>query len=68
MKVWRREARNSASRAVTVRPAATVHTWLTPVTHTLSHIELVGDNIAEVTGDAAARTAPATAPSVRLLV
>lgn len=51
-------ARSSANR-VTIRPPANVHTALTSVTHTLSHIELMGGDIAE-----APVWPPAKAPTV----
>ena len=68
MKVSRREAKSSASRVVTVRPTATVHISLTSVTHAVSHIELIGGDITEATGEAASRTTSPTTPSVRPLV
>lgn len=68
MKVSRREAKSSASSVVTVKPAAIVHIWLTSVTHTLSHIEPMGGDITEATGEAGARTTSPTAPSASPLV
>ena len=67
MKVSRREAKRSASRVATVRPPATVHISLTAVTHALSHIELMGSDITEATGEAASRTTSPTTPPVRPL-
>jgi len=68
MKVSRREAKSSASRVATVRLPATVHISLTSVTHALSHIEPMGSDITEATGEAASRTTSPTTPSVRPLV
>jgi len=67
MKVSRREAKRSASRVVAVRAPATVHISLTSVTHALSHIELMGSDITEATGEAASRTTSPTTPPVRPL-
>jgi len=67
MKVSRRDATSSASRVITVRPTATVHISLTSVTHAVSHIELIGGDITEATGEAASRTTSPTTPPVRPL-
>ena len=68
MKVSRREAKSSASRVATVRLPATVHISLTSVTHALSHIEPMGSDITEATGEAASRTTSPTPPPDRPLV
>ncbi len=68
MKLSRREAKSSATIVISVRPPATVHISLTSVTHALSHIELMGGDIAEATGEAASRTASPTPPPVRRMV
>jgi len=68
MKVLRREATSSASIVISVRTPATVHISLTSVTHTLSHIELMGSDIIEAPGETAPRTTSSTPPSVRPLV
>ena len=68
MKVSRREAKSSASRVATVRLPATVHITLTSVTHALSHIEPMGSDITEATGEAASRTTSPTPPPVGPMV
>jgi len=65
MKVPRRDATSSASRVVMVRPPAAAHISLTSVTHALSHIELMGGDVAEATGEAASWTASPTVPPLR---
>lgn len=55
---------SSKNRVVTVKPPAIVHTALASVTHALSHIELIGGDISEATGDTASRTVTPTAPPV----
>lgn len=70
IKVLRREAKRSTSIVMSVRPTPAVHISLTVAEHALSHIEPMGSDFTQATGEAAPWTTsrpPLIGPSVRCL-
>lgn len=65
MKVSRREAQRSPSIVISVRPtAAAVHTPLTLVQQAVSHIDAIGGDIDQGTGEVVSRTTSPTPPLI----